>query len=81
LPFDFYLPDYNTCIEFDGEQHFNKFRFELDESRLIKTKKRDIIKNNFCEKNNINLLRIKFNQNIESILDIHFSNEPVHRTP
>lgn len=22
LPFDFYLPNYNTCIEFDGEQHF-----------------------------------------------------------
>ena len=74
LPFDFYLPDYNICIEFDGEQHFSKFRFEVDESRLIKTKKRDIIKNNFCEKNNINLLRIKFDQNIDSILDIYFSN-------
>ena len=22
LPFDFYLPNYNTCIEYDGEQHF-----------------------------------------------------------
>lgn len=22
LPFDFYLPDYNMCIEYDGEQHF-----------------------------------------------------------
>lgn len=22
LPFDFYLPDYNICIEYDGEQHF-----------------------------------------------------------
>ena len=22
LPFDFYLPDYNTCIEYDGQQHF-----------------------------------------------------------
>ena len=22
LPFDFYLLDYNICIEYDGEQHF-----------------------------------------------------------
>ena len=22
LFFDFYLPDYNCCIEYDGEQHF-----------------------------------------------------------
>lgn len=22
LRFDFYLPDYNCCIEYDGEQHF-----------------------------------------------------------
>lgn len=22
LPFDFYLPYYNTCIEYDGVQHF-----------------------------------------------------------
>lgn len=24
LPFDFYLPDSNTCIEYDGKQHFDK---------------------------------------------------------
>ena len=24
LRFDFYLPDYNTCIEYDGEQHYQK---------------------------------------------------------
>lgn len=22
LRFDFYLPDYNCCIEYDGEQHY-----------------------------------------------------------
>ncbi len=22
LPFDFYLPDYNMCIEYDGLQHY-----------------------------------------------------------
>lgn len=24
LPFDFYLPDYNCCIEYDGIQHFEE---------------------------------------------------------
>lgn len=24
LPFDFYLPDYNCCIEYDGEQHYKE---------------------------------------------------------
>ena len=28
LPFDFYLPYYNLCIEFDGEQHFNSHYYE-----------------------------------------------------
>jgi formylmethanofuran dehydrogenase subunit E len=26
LPFDFFLPKYNLCIEYDGEQHFNSRR-------------------------------------------------------
>lgn len=27
LPFDFYLPEYNICIEYDGEQHFRPVDF------------------------------------------------------
>lgn len=27
LPFDFYLPDYNICVEYDGEQHFRPVKF------------------------------------------------------
>ena len=35
LPFDFFLPDYNTIIEFDGEQHFTpKFNKETFEATL-----------------------------------------------
>jgi len=25
--FDFYLPDYNLCIEFDGIQHFEEVKY------------------------------------------------------
>ena len=60
LPFDFYLIDYNICIEFDGEQHFKiKECFGgLDE--FIKIKIRDIIKNEYCKNNNIKLIRIPY---------------------
>ena len=36
LPFDFYLPQYNLCIEFDGEQHFNPSSFLLEIHRKKK---------------------------------------------
>jgi Zn finger protein HypA/HybF involved in hydrogenase expression len=58
LKFDFYLSDYNTCIEYDGEQHHEKFRFEIDNIGLLKRQKRDKIKTEYCLKNNINLIRI-----------------------
>ena len=69
LPFDFYLPKYNLCIEYDGEQHFKIFNnFWGGISQLSITQKHDQIKNKFCKENNINLLRIKYNENIENKL-------------
>lgn len=69
LPFDFYLPDYNICIEYDGEQHYkpvNKFG-GLD--KFKKLKKRDKIKTNYCNINSIILLRIKYTENIVEYLN------------
>jgi very-short-patch-repair endonuclease len=60
LPFDFYLPDYNMCIEFDGEQHYKPYRFEKDDTILKIRQKRDNIKNQYCIKNNIKLIRIPY---------------------
>ncbi len=36
------------------------------------TKKRDDIKNEYCFKNNINLIRIKYDSNIEDVLGDYF---------
>jgi len=69
LPFDFYLPEYNLCIEYDGILHYiDKFN-ETEEFK--KTKKRDKIKTKYCKNNNINLLRIPYweFENIEKILE------------
>ncbi len=64
LPFDFYLPDYRTCIEYDGLQHFKETWF--GKKSFEKTQKHDEIKNNYCEENNINLIRIScFSEDIK----------------
>lgn len=79
LPFDFYLPDYNMCIEYDGIQHFEPTDFagngELWATELLeRTKHNDEIKNKYCKENNIKLLRIRYYENIENILNNIFGN-------
>ena len=69
LKFDFYLPDYNICIEYDGKQHFEKYKFEKDDKNLKIRKIRDEIKTNYCKINNIKLIRIKYNENIKKKLN------------
>lgn len=58
LRFDFYLPDFNCCIEYDGQQHFKKN--SLFQESLESIQKRDKIKNKYCKENNIYLLRIPY---------------------
>ncbi len=59
LPFDFFLPNYNICIEFDGKQHFIQHKTW---SNLEEIQKRDKIKNIYCEKNNIILYRFNYKE-------------------
>lgn len=82
LPFDFYLPDYNCCIEFDGQQHFIPYSFGSDKSEEKKLKNlqiikhRDNIKNIYCQNQNLKLIRIpyydgdKINQILKKELNI-----------
>lgn len=58
LPFDFYLPSENICIEFDGEQHFAIINYYGGTTNFEEIKKRDNIKNYFCEKSGITLIRL-----------------------
>lgn len=64
LPFDFYLPDYNTCVEYHGEQHYKPIKIFGGEEKLKITQKRDKIKEDYCKKNGITLIVIPFNQSI-----------------
>jgi len=65
LQFDFYLPDYNVCIEYDGEPHFKVVENWGGEYGLKDRQKKDKIKTDYCKENNINLLRIRFDENIQ----------------
>jgi len=54
LKFDFYLPVFNMCIEFDGEQHYRPHR-DNDKFNHSMISLRDQIKTLYCEANNIKL--------------------------
>ena len=73
LPFDFYLPEYNMCIEYNGEQHYKSVDFWGGEKDYEKRILRDKIKKQYCIKNNIKLLVIKYCDNIEEILERNFN--------
>ena len=74
LPFDFYLPAYNLCIEYDGKQHYQSVEFfggqEGFQNRVLK----DIIKDNFCRISGIQLLRISYTQDIIRTLENNINN-------
>jgi hypothetical protein len=61
LPFDFYLPEINKMIEFDGGQHFKANKF-FGEKSFEKTQFHDNIKTKYCYNNAIFLLRIAYTE-------------------
>jgi len=67
LYFDFYLPEQNIAIEFDGVFHYE----DHPKQPLEITKKRDELKNQYCKENKIKLIRIPYWEydNIEKILE------------
>lgn len=69
LPFDFYLPKFNICIEYHGEQHYKPIKFFGGIRKFKEQQKRDNIKLNYCYNNNIKLIIIKYTQrNIKKYL-------------
>ena len=53
---DFYLPNYNTAIECQGEQHFKPIEFFGGEERLKDTIERDEKKKILCEEHDIKIM-------------------------
>lgn len=76
LSFDFWVENKNLLIEFDGEQHTKPLGYQNGGiKKLNYTIKCDNIKNDYCFKNKINLLRISYLDidNINNILPNYLS--------
>lgn len=71
LRMDFYLHDYNMCIEFHGRQHYEFIElFHKTYDGFLERTKKDKIKKEYCRNNNIKYIEISYKdfENIESIL-------------
>ena len=57
MPFDFYLPEYNMCIEFDGQHHFFDFP---NWTSLKDVQRHDKMKDQYCSEHGIKIVRIPY---------------------
>jgi len=74
LPFDFYLPDHNVCIECDGIQHYKPIEHFGGLDSFNKRVKLDEIKSKFCLNNGIKLVRVHYdNKDLDSLLSFLFT--------
>lgn len=74
---DFYLPDYNTFIEYNGKQHYVPVERFGGLLQLEHQKDRDEFVRNYCKNNNIKLLEIPYSEKDTNIglIIINFLNE------
>lgn len=77
LPFDFYLSDYNICLEYHGKQHYEFMSFfHKTEKTYHEQIKRDDIKKEYCYNNKIKLIIIsEFDDVIEILTNNLIKNE------
>lgn len=75
LPFDFYLPKLDICIEYDGKQHYHPVSFGCKDINVVNknfetTKKHDRIKTEYCKSKGIRLIRIPYFDDVKEKLDL-----------
>lgn len=76
--YDFYLPEYNRLIEFDGIQHYECSKSEKSwdtKEKFEKTQKRDKLKNEYALSHNILLVRIPYWKRDKITLDMLLGDE------
>ena len=60
LRFDFYLPDYQIHIEYDGIQHYQQISQFTNHKGYLAARERDRKKNSYCLARNLKLYRIPY---------------------
>ena len=78
LRYDFYVPEINCFIEYDGEQHFKPVNLGgMSDEQALKVHegvvKRDKIKNKIAEEQKIDIIRIRFDEDVSDVLNKHLN--------
>lgn len=73
--YDFYLPQKNRLIEFDGKQHSEMTSWHKNIEDFNSAQQRDIEKNNYALKHNIQLVRIPYWERDNITLDLILGNK------
>ena len=73
LKCDFYIPSKNILIEHQGSQHYEPKSFGIKDEKLVlqrfeEQQLYDNMKREYCKLKNINLLEIKYTDDIEKLL-------------
>lgn len=80
LSYDFYLPDYNLLIEYQGVQHDKPVSFFGGKEKFELQQEYDRRKKEYAQAHNIQLLEIWYNENIEQKLKETLNLETVETT-
>jgi len=70
LQFDFYLPEYDILIEYDGKQHFEPVEFFGGLTRYEEQVRKDKIKTEYAKRKGIKLVRIPYTVTGDSIAEV-----------
>lgn len=62
LPFDFYLPEQKTAIEFQGQQHYDAVEHFGGEKAFHIRKRHDLMKKCYCHEQGIRLIEIRYDE-------------------
>ena len=68
LPFDFYLPELNIAIEYNGRQHYESIEAFGGEKQLHLQRHHDWLKRKYCRDKGITLITISYDEDVEKIL-------------
>ncbi len=74
LSYDFYVKSHNLLIEYQGIQHYEPVDYFGGEEQLKIQQEHDKRKRDYAELHNINLLEIRYDEDVDTLLDKYFNN-------
>ena len=69
LSYDFYLPDYNILIEYQGKQHYESIDYFGGENTFKKQQIHDNLKREYAKDNGYKLLELKYTLDTQELVD------------